>query len=93
MPALPRPAATLALALLAGACAEPEADWPRLLPTEALLAEPAVAARPEAQTSQAASDPLLARAEALRARAEALRRLPVIDPATAARLQSAQPGA
>ena len=93
MPALPRPTLALTLALLAGGCAAPEGDWPQLAPTEALLAEPAVSiARTEAQSPAIATDPLLARAEALRARAAQLQAVPVIDPATAARMQSAQPG-
>ncbi len=100
MPAAPSPPASppcrlrLAVLLLAlpplAACGGDEGDWPRLLPSEALLAEPAaLAARPEAQSPAQASDPLVARANALRDRAERLRRRPVIDPALLARMQGA----
>lgn len=78
------------LLLMLAACGGDDADWPRLMPTEALLAEPApLAARPEAQSPQAATDPLLSRANALRTRADRLRKRPVIDPALLARMQAA----
>lgn len=87
----PRLAVLVALALpLLAACGGDEGDWPQLLPSEALLAEPpALAARPEAQAQVAATDPLVARANALRDRAERLRKRPVIDPALLARMQGA----
>lgn len=70
----------LILVLTLAACAEGE-RYPALLPTDRLLAEPALpahatAARADPAPVRAATD---ARAEALRARAEALRG-PVVEP-------------
>lgn len=91
MTQIPPLALCAALPLLLAACGDPQADYPALMPTDALLAEPALpdaaadaAAAPEATT--AATE---ARADALRARAEALRG-PVIDPATRRRMEAAQ---
>lgn len=80
--------------VLVAACAPDGPDYPALLPTAEVLAEPALpahaavartpadAARTEAATS--------ARADALRSRAGGLR-APVIDPATRARMDRAVP--
>ena len=68
-------------ALMLSACAGTQ-DYPRLLPTDQILAPPAL----PAHARDAAADPAplvsaaSARADALRARAEALRG-PVVDPA------------
>lgn len=70
--------------LLAG-CAGDGGDWPRLLPTDALLTEPAPAVMAETATAV----PLVAQANILRARADAMRRQPVIEPETAARMRAA----
>ncbi|QBX35051.1 hypothetical protein E4191_10300 [Paracoccus liaowanqingii] len=77
--------AALTLVLLIAACSE-GGEFPALLPTDRLLAEPAlpahaVAARADPAPLEAAT---LARAEALQARAAALQR-PVVDPALRAR--------
>ncbi len=90
MPAPPSRLSCLAALLALAACGGGEADWPALMPTGALLAEPAaLAARPEAQSPAAAADPLVARANALRTKADHMRKRPVIDPATLARMQGA----
>ncbi|ODT59610.1 MULTISPECIES: hypothetical protein [Paracoccus] len=71
----------LSLVLTLAACAEGQ-GYPALLPTDRILAEPALpahatAARTDPAPFRAASS---ARADALRARADALRG-PVVDPA------------
>lgn len=72
-----------ALSLLS-ACGGKDDDYPRLLPTERLLAEPVLpGAGMEPNATNAAAE---ARADALRARAEKLKE-PVIDPGTRERLE------
>lgn len=67
------------LLALAG-CAGDEGEWPRLLPTDAVLAEPALPphARPASSPAPIGAE-VAARAAALRRRAEALGG-PVIEP-------------
>lgn len=66
------------------ACTDGQDDYPKLMPTDQLLAEP--------ELSPAASDPVAttenveSQADALRARADALRK-PVIDPETRRRME------
>lgn len=74
-------------ALLAG-CTGEARDYPRLLPTDQILAEPTLPDHaPDAALSPADVDAeAQARADALRQRAEALRG-PVIEPGTLARMR------
>ncbi|SNR52819.1 hypothetical protein EYF88_12050 [Paracoccus sediminis] len=76
------------VALVPGCDASPEA-YPRLLPTDQILAEPTLPDHaPAAATSPAVVDAQAeARAAALRRRADALRG-PVIEPDALARIQS-----
>lgn len=80
----------LCLAALSAACAGQD-DYPRLLPTAAALAEPALPAHAAAAaTAEGASRTeaaALSRAEGLRRRADGLRG-PVIEPALRDRLQA-----
>jgi hypothetical protein len=78
---------TACAALLSGCEGESE-PYPRLLPTDQILAEPTLPDHaPEAATSPAAVDAEAeARAAELRRRAEALRG-PVIEPDTLSRMQ------
>lgn len=78
-------AALCAIAALS-ACERNGADYPQLLPTDQLLAEPALPAH--ATETGAQTEALETRADALRRRADGLRR-PVIDPASRARMDSA----
>lgn len=70
----------LILALTLAACTA-DGDYPRLLPTEQALAEPALPAHATAARTDPAplEDATAARAAALQARADALRG-PVVDP-------------
>lgn len=73
-----RLALTLLLAL--SACADPSGDYPRLLPTDRILAEPVLPAHVAIPSSPAAVETELAsRAGDLASRADALRG-PVIEP-------------
>lgn len=76
-----------ALPLLMAACGDPGTDYPALLPTAALLAEPVLPPH-VGDAGAATAAPAQSRAEALRARAGALRG-PVIEPATRARMAAA----
>lgn len=82
----PRPILILCLLTLSGCQAEGDA-YPRLLPTEVILAEPVL---PDHAPPAAAPGPVradaAARADALRQRAEALRG-PVIEPEIRARMR------
>lgn len=81
-------AALCAIAALS-ACERNGAGYPRLLPTDQLLAEPALPAHATETGPRAApTEALETRADALRRRADGLRR-PVIDPASRARMDSA----
>ena len=82
-----RPALLLLLAALA-ACADPGGDYPRLLPTAQILAEPVLPAHAGPATTDPAAieTALAARAAALRARAAALSG-PVIEPELRAQMQ------
>ena len=77
----------LLAALALSACHNGAVDYPKLLPTQQILAEPTL---PE-HSGEAAQDPdstqaeTVARAEALRRKAEAMN-APVIEPATKARM-------
>ena len=77
--------AALILTLLIAACSE-GGEFPALLPTDQVLAEPALPAHATAGRADPApvEGATLARAEALRARAAALQR-PVVDPDLRAR--------
>ncbi|MFB2594203.1 hypothetical protein ACEYYB_05090 [Paracoccus sp. p4-l81] len=79
---MPRRAPVMILALALAACGGTDADYPRLVPMDALLADPAAAVDPVAVQAE-----LGAGASGLRARASALRG-PVIDTATRARMQA-----
>lgn len=94
LPALVRLLGPLMGLALMTACATDRGDYPALLPTAAVLAEPALPAHAtvardpaSAASTEAATS---ARAEALRRRASGLR-APVIEPAARARLQQAAP--
>lgn len=82
----PRPILILCLLSLPGCQAEGN-DYPRLLPTEVILAEPVL---PDHAPPAAAPGPVradaAARADALRRRADALRR-PVIEPEIRSRMR------
>lgn len=71
------------------ACVDAGDDYPELLPTAQVLAEPSLDAGAGAQASTAADQALRGRAAALRARAAALRG-PVIEPAFRARMARAR---
>lgn len=74
--------------LALSACDPQAAKYPSLLPTDQILAEPALPAHSRAlpQTPEAVAAPTLSEAEALRRRADALRG-PVIEPETRAMMQ------
>lgn len=78
----------IACAALLSGCGGDADTYPRLLPTDRILAEPVLPDHaPEAAASSAAVDAEAeARAEALRRRAEALRG-PVIEPEARARMR------
>ncbi len=77
-----RHALILTLALLA-ACDRNAEDYPQLLPTDRILAEPAL---PDATPRVAVDAQAQARADALRQRADALRG-PVIEPEILSRMR------
>lgn len=84
-----RPILALCAACALSACAGGQDDYPRLLPTEQVLAEPALPAHAATVAADAPPEAaVVARAEALRARADALRG-PVIEPGTRARMTPA----
>lgn len=76
----------LPLGLMLAACVDPGGDYPALLPSDQILAEPSLS--PEAADPATVETALAARASALRARAEALRG-PVIEPPIRARMAQA----
>lgn len=79
--------------ILLAACGGDDTDWPQLLPSDQLLAEPEITRKsPEARDNTALEADLTAEAQALRARADQLRRKPVIDPETRRRLEAARGG-
>ena len=80
-------------AALTAACTQDAGDYPRLLPTAQVLAEPVLPehAAPVAQDPAPVTTAVNDRAEALRARAAALRR-PVIEPGLRDRMLSATGG-
>lgn len=80
----------LCLVPLAG-CVDPGGDYPRLLPTEAILAEPVLPphAADAVTTPAAVGQTTTSRADALRAKADALRR-PVIEPGYLSQMRRAQ---
>lgn len=69
---------------LLSACADDNGEYPALMPTDQLLAEPELS--PAASAPQATTENVESKADALRARAEALRQ-PVIDPETRRRME------
>lgn len=78
----------IACAAILSACAGESGPYPRLLPTDRILAEPALPDHaPDAAASSAAVDAQAqAHADALRQRADALRG-PVIEPETLSRIR------
>lgn len=66
------------------ACADNQDDYPALMPTDQLLAEPKLS--PAASAPEATTENVESKADALRARADALRQ-PVIDPETRRRME------
>lgn len=84
--------AALALPGLVG-CGDEGGDYPALLPTGQVLAEPVLSPDYDPATSAAGAQQvtgdLIARANALRARAAALRAAAVIEAAARARMQAA----
>jgi hypothetical protein len=94
LPALVRLLGPVIGLALTASCATDRGDYPALMPTAAILAEPALPSHAETarDPASAASNEATtsARAEALRRRASGLR-APVIEPDARARLQHAAP--
>ena len=82
-----------ATAALTAACTQDAGDYPRLLPTAQVLAEPVLPehAAPAAQDPAPVTTGIANRADALRARAGTLRR-PVIEPDFRSQMTAAQGG-
>lgn len=77
----------MATTLILSGCGTATDDYPRLLPTETMLAEPALPDHvPPARSPAGIGTDTAARAEALRRRADALRR-PVIEPEALSRMR------
>lgn len=77
----------ISLAVALSACAGESDPYPRLLPTDQILAEPTLPDHaPQAASSVAVDAQVQARADALRRRADTLRG-PVIEPETLSRIR------
>lgn len=80
--------ALLVLPLIA-ACSATQGDYPQLLPTAQILAQPTLPDYVPPQAPASVNDALTGQADTLRNRADALRG-PIIDPATRARMMAAR---
>src|SRR5699024_933886 len=88
-----RPLPVFCLLSLLAACGGDDEAWPQLLPSDQLLAEPAIIRKtPEARDSSLTDAALSARAQDLQSRAGQLRRKPLIDPDLRTRLDAARDG-